>query len=132
MDPGALVREQIEVAARFLEEFHQYAPIRAAAWFKDAEEGRWDLYIVSDEITDTNLDVAYGEVARIARHLRDPWFDPFRIKLISKDDPVARSLRDVVQRYPGRPSGYLPGSVFRGLHVKAAYFYTPPLAGMPR
>jgi len=82
MDYEPLVTERIEAGARFLREFDKYAPVSAAFWLKESERRFWHLYIASDEITDENFDLAYGEVVRIARELRDPWFDSLRVKVI--------------------------------------------------
>ena len=79
MDQGPLVTEQINAGARFLGAFQKYLPVQAAFWLKDSEEDAWSLYVASDQITDDNFDVAYGEVVQIAGALQDPWFDPFQV-----------------------------------------------------
>ena len=43
----------------------KYKPLQAAFWLKESEEGQWFLYLVSDQIDDTNFDQAYGEVHRL-------------------------------------------------------------------
>src|SRR6266478_3627922 len=117
MDQGPLVIEQIDAGARFLGEFQKYLPIQTAFWLKEADEGAWNLYVVSDQITDDNFDVAYGEVVRIAGHLQDPWFDPFQVKLLGVDDPLAQAALDVQQRYPGRMPIRFHGKTFGGVSV---------------
>src|SRR5260370_31574598 len=102
MDQGPLVSEQIEAGAGLLGEFRKYVPVQTAFWLKESEEGEWYLYVVSDQITDDNFDVAYGEVARLAGTIEDPWFDPFQVKLIGQDDPLARAVADLYRRYAGR------------------------------
>ena len=72
MDHEPLVTEQIEAAAAFLREFDKYAPVRVAFWLKESDRQYWHLYVASDEITDDNFDLAYGEVIRIAGELRSP------------------------------------------------------------
>ncbi len=100
MDQVPLVIDQIDVGTKFLGEFQKYLPIQAAFWLKETEEGDWSLYVVSDQITDDNFDVAYGEVLRIAGQLRDPWFDPFQVKLIGANDPLALAALDIQRRLP--------------------------------
>ena len=97
MDQGPLVSEQIEAGARFLREFQKYAPIQAAFWLKDSEEGAWYLYVASDQITDENFDMAYLEVARVAGRLQDPWFDPLRVKVLGTHKPVAKAALDLIE-----------------------------------
>ncbi len=127
MDSGPLVSEQIEAGARFLSEFHKYLPVQAAFWLKEAEEGAWDLYVVSDQITDDNIDVAYGEVLRIAGAIQEPWFDPFQVKLLGQEDPLAKAVLDVQRRYPGRTPIRLHARPFGGVSVEEVYVYPSPL-----
>ena len=127
MDQGPLVKEQIDAGARFLGEFQKYLPIQAAFWLKEAEEGNWNLYVVSDQITDDNFDVAYGEVARIAGHLQDPWFDPFQVKLVGVDARLAKAVLELQQRYPGRVPIRIQGKTFGGLSVDELYLYQSPI-----
>src|SRR3954471_24639647 len=111
MDQGPLVIDQIDAGARFLGAFQKYTPVQAAFWLKEGDEGGWSLYVASDKITDDNFDVAYGEVLRIAGEPRHPPFDPFQVKLIGADDPLAKAALDTQRRYPGRVATGLHGKV---------------------
>ncbi len=108
MDQGPLVIEQIDAGARFLIEFQKYVPIQAAFWVKDSEEGEWNLYVLSNKITDDNFDVAYGEVLRISGRLRDAWLDPFQVKLIGAEDPLAKAALDIQQPSPWQTANPIP------------------------
>jgi hypothetical protein len=123
MDQVPLVIEQIDVGTKFLGEFQKYLPIQAAFWLKETEEGDWSLYVVSDQITDDNFDVAYGEVLRIAGQLRDSWFDPFQVKLIGASDPLAQAALEIQRRFPGRMPIRLHGKTFGGVSVDEVYVY---------
>lgn len=127
MDQGPLVKEQIEAGARFLAEFHKYAPVQAAFWLKESDEGEWYLYVASDQITDDNFDIGYGEVARIFAVLKDPWFDPFQVKLIGMDDPLAKAAMDLIRRFPGRGHVRVHGETFGGVAVDGIYLYPSPI-----
>ena len=127
MDQGPLVAEQIDAGAKFLAEFQNYLPVQAAFWLKDSEEGTWNLYVASEQITDDNFDVAYGEVVRLAGILRDPWFDLFQVKLIGADDPLAKAAADIRRRYPGRTPLPLRGGTFGGVAVEEVYLYPSSL-----
>jgi hypothetical protein len=127
MDQAPLVIEQIDAGARFLGEFQKYLPVQAAFWLKETEEGDWSLYVASDQITDDNFDVGYGEVVRIAGQLRDPWFDPLQVKLIGVSDPLARAALDLQRRYPGRVPARFHGKIFGGVSVDEVYLYPSPI-----
>jgi hypothetical protein len=127
MDQGPLVSEQIEAGARFLGEFNKSYPVQSAFWLKDREEGHWYLYVASDQITDDNFDVAYGEVIRIAGVLQDPWFDTFQLKVIGADDALARAAADLRQRYPRRSPLRVHGLPFGGVDAEEVYLYSSPL-----
>jgi hypothetical protein len=128
MDQGPLVRDQIEAGARFIAEFEKYVPVRVAFWLKDSEDRMWSLYIVSDQINDTNFDMAYGEVVRLAAEMRDPDFDQFQVKPIGIDDPVARAVLDLQQGNTGRRATRYYGPPLGGLSVEEVYIYPLPIS----
>jgi hypothetical protein len=132
MDQGPLVSEQIKAGARFLDEFQKYLPVQAAFWLKDSDEGAWSLYVASDQITDDNFDVAYGEVVRIAGVLRDPWFDIFQVKLIGADNPLARAVLDLQRRYPGGTPARFYGKALGGVSTEEVYLYPSPISAQAR
>jgi hypothetical protein len=127
MDQVPLVTEQIDAGARFLGEFQKFVPIQSAFWLKNSEEGAWWLYVASDQITDDNFDVAYGEVVRIAGAIQDPNFDLFQVKLIGADDPLAKAVADIRRRYPGRAPIRLHGKTLGGITADEVYIYPAPI-----
>ncbi len=127
MDQGPLVIDQIEGGARFLGEFQKYMPVQTAFWLKESDEGEWNLYVASGEITDDNFDIAYGEVLRIAGELRDALFDPFQVKLIGTDDPLAKAASEIDMRSYGRVAARLNGKVFGNFPVDEVYIYPSPV-----
>jgi hypothetical protein len=128
MDQGPLVISQIDAGARFLDAFQKYMPVQAAFWLKESDDGEWSLYVASDQITDDNFDVAYGEVLRIGGATRDPLFDPFHVKLIGMDDPLAKAALDIRRRYPGSVVNHLHGNAFGGVPVEEVYLYSSPIS----
>jgi hypothetical protein len=130
MDQGPLVIDKIDAGARFLGEFQKYMPVQAAFWLKESDEKEWWLYVASDKITDDNFDVVYGEVFRIAGELRDPLFDPFEVKLLGADDPLAKAALDIHRRFPARMATRFHGKMFGGLLVEEGYIY-PSLIPVP-
>jgi hypothetical protein len=132
MDQEPLVIEQIEAGKRFIDEFDKYVPVGAAFWLKASEDSGWYLYIASDQITDENFDVAYGEVARLARKIADPNLDLFQVKLIGVRDPFVRAALDLYRRYPARIPTRIRGRQFGGMSVEEVYLYPPPVTAVSK
>lgn len=127
MDQGPLVIEEIDAGAKLAREFDQYGPVKAAFWLKASDEEQRYLYLASDRIDDTNFDLAYGEVLRLANKIRSPYLDPFRVKLIGGEDPLALAAVDINRRFPGSMATRFGGKSFGGLSVDDAYIYPLPL-----
>jgi hypothetical protein len=127
MDQGPLVSEEIEAGAELIREFDRFQPIKAAFWLKASDEEQRYLYIASDQIKDTNFDVAYGEVLRLANKMQSPYLDPFRVKLIGGEDPLARAAVDVQRRFPRPTVTRFGGKSFAGLSVDDVTIYPSPL-----
>jgi hypothetical protein len=127
MDQGPLVIEEIDAGAELAREFDQYQPIKAAFWLKASDEEQRYLYLASDGIDDTNFDVAYGEVLRLANKIHSPYLDPFRVKLIGDRDPLAQAAIGISNRFPGPIATRFGGKSFGGLSVDDVYVYPSPL-----
>ncbi|MDR3632691.1 MAG: hypothetical protein P4L84_02585 [Isosphaeraceae bacterium] len=127
MDQGPLVIEEIDAGERLVRAFDEYEPVKAAFWLKASDEEQRYLYLASDGIDDTNFDVAYGEVLRLANQMRSPYLDPFRVKLISGQDPLAQSAVDINRRFRGPIATRFGGKSFGGLSVDDVYIYPSPL-----
>jgi len=127
MDKGPLVNEEIEGAARFLAEFNKAYPVESAFWLKKEETGNWNLYIVSDQITDENFDRAYYEAAGISIELHDPWFDGMQVKVRGVDTPIAKAVAELPRRYPREKPARFFGQTVDGLEAEEIYVYPSPL-----
>jgi hypothetical protein len=127
MDQGALVNEQIEAGAKFLAEFQAFRPIQTAFWLKDSEERFWWLYVASEQISDKNIDVAYGEVVKVAHALKEPNFDMMRVKLIGKKHPLAKAAAELRQRYPAGGPLRIQNQFFGDLFIEEVYVYPAPV-----
>jgi hypothetical protein len=123
MDTSPLVMEEIGAGAEFLKQLHAFQPVKAACWLREAEYEERYLYAALEELTDDNFDIAYGEVLRITGAMKDHYLDPFRVKLISTSDPVAKAVMDVYRRFPGRIPTRFNGRVFAGRAVAEVYVY---------
>ena len=127
MDQEPLVIEQVDAGAKFLGEFEREIPVTAAFWLKAREEDSWYLYVVSDRLNDNDLDVAYGGALRIANQMRNPYFDPFQVKLIKPGHALAKAALEVLRRFPGRMATRLHRKNFGGVGVDEAYIYPTPI-----
>src|SRR6266446_5965216 len=102
MDKAPLVIDEINAGEAFIKWLHDYAPVKAACWLRSAEGGERYLYVALDGLDVSKTDLAYGEVLRITREMRDHYIDPFRVKVVSTNDPIAKGLMDFYRRFPGR------------------------------
>lgn len=127
MDQGSLVTEEIDAGAELAREFDKYEPIKVAFWLKASDDDHRFLYIASEGIDDSNLDVAYGEILRLSAKMQSIWLDPFRVKLINADDPLAKAAVEIHQRFPGRLATRFGGNMFGGISVDDVYIYPSPL-----
>ncbi len=130
MDSEALVNEQKEIGAEFVSKMRDKFPLSVALWGEASETGRWNLYIASDEITDANLRLAYGEALRVAAELGSPYLDPFQIKIIFMDDPLSKFVTDLHQRHPVKLGTWFRIGSLTGLSVDKGYLY-PPQSSAP-
>ncbi|MBL8800174.1 MAG: hypothetical protein JNM56_40200 [Planctomycetia bacterium] len=127
MDQGPLVMEEIDAGAELVRAFDKYAPVEVAFWLKASDEEQRYLYIASDQIKDTNLGAAYGEVLRLAQRLSSPYLDPFRVKLISAANPLAQAATEIHRRFPGRLATRFGGRLWGRVSVDDVYIYPSPL-----
>lgn len=130
MDQGPLVIEQIDAGTEFIDRLDEHLRVSAAFWLKASDEGRWYLYIASDKINDSTKRAAYLEVSRVAREMGNPNLDPFQIKLIGSDDPLARASFDAHHRFAAKVPTRFKGNQFGGVSVEEVYIYPPPPYGV--
>jgi hypothetical protein len=129
MDHGPLVKEQIDGGSRFLREFDKYAPVVLAFWLKESGNGRWVLYVASDGIDDANYDLAYSEIIRIAGEIKEPSFDPFRVRLLRMNDPMVKSALAECKGRPPKIPFTLRAVTFGGISADEVYFVQGPTRG---
>jgi len=128
MDQGPLVIEEIDAGAELTREFDRHQPIKAAFWLKVSDEEQRYLYLAShDGANVMDLNAAYREVLRLAGTIRSPYLDPFRIKVISGDNPLTLAAVEVNRRFPGPMTRRLGSQLFGGVFVDDGYIYPSPL-----
>ena len=126
MDQSSLVMDEIDAGAELAREFSAYAPVNVAFWLKTSDDENRYLYLASEQISDTNFDLAYGEVLRLTNQLNSMHLDPFRVKVVGVDDPLAIAALDLLSRFPGLLPTRVGGSKFGGVSVDDVYIYAPP------
>lgn len=125
MGDELLVVERIDAGTDFIRGFDDYKTVSVACWINPAESENLFLYIASDEIDGTNIDVAYGEVLRRLSDKRTPWLDPFQIKLVNSSDPIARDAIEIRDRYTAKIPTRYNGTSIGGISIDCAYIYQP-------
>jgi hypothetical protein len=130
MGQGTLVIDEGEkdAGAELIDRIGEAWPVKLAFWLKPAESDRWFLYIVAEGIDYSNIDQGYKEVLRRVKEMRNPSFDPFQVKLIQDDAPLARAVMEVHQRYAQvklSPINY-NGHYLGGMSIEGAYLYPLP------
>ncbi len=126
-----LLVEQIEAGADFIRDFNDYVPVSVACWVIPTESDNVFLYIASDDIDDSNIDVAYGEVLRRLNGKKSQWLDPFQIKLVNTSEPIAQDAIKIRDRRPVPSVTHYGtgGSSIGGVSIDGASIY-PPVSAM--
>ena len=130
MDQAPLVIDEIEAGAEFIRRLNGYQRVAAACWLRPDEDAERYLHVALDGLTDDKIDNAYAEVLRVADEMKDHYIDPFRVKVISTDDRIAKAVLDIYRRYRAPIPTRVKGSVFGGMAVDEVYIY-PPLPAQP-
>ncbi len=124
MDQGPLVRQQIDAGEKLIADFSAYKPVAVAFWAKESDGGNWYLYLASDQIDDSTTNADYGEVLRLIG--QQVWLDPFQVKVIGADDPIARAVLDFIWKSHNLVPSRCFSRRFGALSVDEAYIYAMP------
>ena len=125
MDQGTLVREQVEAGNRFLREFEKSTRVVVAFWLKEGEDDRWNLYVASNRFDEGRRGM-YGEALRIAREMKDPYFEPFRVTLVGLSDPNVNAALEVYKGHSAKIPLRIRGRKFGGIEVEDVYLVKGP------
>ncbi len=128
MDQEPLVSEMIDAGAALVRDFAaEYKPLQAAFWLKEPDYGRWYLYLASDQIDDSNIPAAYGEVIRLLDRRPSLWLDPLRVKVRGTDSPLVKSVLDIQRKYPQLLPTRLRSPRLGGETFDEAFLYALPI-----
>jgi hypothetical protein len=123
MDTNPLVTEEVDSGAELVGRFRQSVAVEAAFWINPSDDGRWALYIASPKFNNANYDPGYREILRLVQDMRTPYIDPFQVRLIGTDDPLAKAADEVIRRFPGPVPTRFRGKNFGGIPVEEVYLY---------
>jgi len=123
MGEDVLVTEVIDAGAEFVREFNNDFPVSVACWVIPVDSDHASLYIASDSFDDSKLYDAYGEVPRVIKRQPNSWLDPFQVKLIHSNHPLAVNARAVRDRGAARMPVRYHGSSLGGIETDGAYIY---------
>lgn len=128
MDQGPLVNEEIVAGAELVRRFDKYEPVQVAFWLKASESPHRYLYMASERIDDKSRALAYGEVLRLVDQIRSPYLNPFRVKVVNVDDPLAKAAWEINQRFPGHEAIRFGERWFGDISADDVYIYPSALA----
>jgi hypothetical protein len=101
--------------------------VMVSGWTKSSEEGDWFLYIASRDVDDRGLADAYQILYRTIQAHPEFGIDPFDVKLVGWQNPIAMDLLDIrnagvagVARVATRSHRPRRGS----MNVEETYVYT--------
>jgi hypothetical protein len=103
MDQGALVEMQIDGGQALVESLRKSGfDVTVSGWTKSSEEGDWYLYIASKDVDDRGLADAYRAIYTTIKANPELGIDPFEVKLVGRENPIAKDLLDIQGRAVGR------------------------------
>ncbi|MBI1321597.1 hypothetical protein GC170_00200 [bacterium] len=123
MDQSILVNEEIDSGSDLAHAFNAIRSVAAAFWLKPAEADRWYLYLASPEVNFENLHDAYREILGLTGLGKKLWLDPFQVKLINADHPLARKVIEIRDLSPARIPIRYNGTWLAGEAIDGAYIY---------
>src|SRR5437879_4674676 len=127
MDQEPLVMVRIDGGRRLIGWLaEEGVGVTAACWARE-EGGGWFLYLATDLVSeDGATKQAYRRLIAVMRRLPGPpGIDPLDVKLVGPNDPVARAVQELHERFPGSLPLRSGDARFGGLGVEEVYVYPP-------
>ena len=104
--------------------------VSAAAWVKTADDGEWNLFVVSRTVEEQGLAPAYRTSGAVLGQIADPWASTSDLKLIRPDAPAGRHLLELQRRHGGRTPVRLQSVRLGDVAALEVYLY-PSLVPTP-
>jgi hypothetical protein len=103
MDTDTLVADQIDSGQELITLLAETGfDVTAACWIKSSDDGRWFLYIASEDVDRSGLVSGYRKVYDAFKFKVQDWDFISEVKLIGKEDSIAREILEIQQRFPGK------------------------------
>ena len=133
MDQGPMV-EMIEDGRKLIKALDQSGiQVTSAFWAKAGDDDKWYMYIASPSLLTENVTTVYRRIHPIVRQLQAQtfWIDPFEIKLLSPQSPMAEAAAKLRGSYPVITR--FGGAQLGGVTVEGAFVYpsTPKQQTVP-
>ncbi len=124
MDTSALVENQIDDGLKLVNRLvADHFDVSVACWVRTSEEGDWFLYIASKTVDENGLAAAYRDVYRVIQSMPDIWIHKSQVKLIGRENPIAKDALEMQRRYARRLPTRYPGPQLGNIAIEEAYFY---------
>lgn len=108
-------------------------PVTAAGWVKEADAGRWYLYLATPLVKeDERIKPVYRRVNDIRREMPEELaLDLAGVKLVGPGEPITRKVLEAPRSKSGRSRLHFGEGGIRigGVDLEEAYLY--PLSGAP-
>lgn len=99
--------------------------VTVSGWTKTSEEGDWYLYIASKDVDDGGLADAYRRVYTAIQGKPEFGIDPFEVKLIGRQNPIAKDLLTIRGAGGARLATRSRRPKLGHMSVEETYVYAP-------
>ncbi len=99
--------------------------VTVGGWTKSSEEGDWYLYVASRDVDDRGLAAAYRTVYTVLQANPEFGVDPFEVKLVGRQNPIASDLLAIRGAGTGRPATRSRRPRLGQMSVEETYVYAP-------
>jgi hypothetical protein len=126
MGQGTLVEMQIDGGKALVDSLRNAGfDVTVSGWTKTSEEGDWYLYIASKDVDDRGLAGAYQTVYTTTRANPEFSIDPFEVKLIGQNNPIAKDLLAIQVAGSARIATRSRRPKLGHMSVEETYVYAP-------
>ncbi len=125
MGQTTLVNPRLEDVPRLINQLRSADfDVKAAFWLYTSESGQWFLYIISDVVDKDGGIVAYGRVYGVMRQFTDLRINPFEVKLIGLENPLAKAVIDNLAHQRAPLPTWIEGMRLGDIYIESAYIYS--------
>ncbi len=124
MDQATLVDHQIDDVPKLIDQLKRdNFDVKAAFWIYTSEADQWFLYVVSEAVNQVGGTQSYKIVYESMRQLTGLWINPFEVKLVAPDHPIAKEVMDFQRKSHARVPTRLRASRLGDIYVEYAIIY---------